>query len=34
MGKFQGIKVDDKKYGLSMNVFSYSYTCRHIHFSA
>lgn len=32
-GKSQGIKVDEKKYGLSMNVISYSYTCRHIHFS-
>jgi len=32
-GKSQGIKVDGKKYGLSMNVISYSYTCRHIHYS-
>lgn len=31
-GKSQGIKVDEKKYGLSMNVISYTYTCRHIHF--
>jgi hypothetical protein len=32
-GKIQGIKVDEKKCELSMNVISYSYTCRHIHFS-
>ena len=32
-GKSQGIKVDEKKYGLPMNVISYSYTCRCIHFS-
>jgi hypothetical protein len=31
--KSQGIKVDEKKCGLSMYVISYSYTCRHIHFS-
>jgi len=32
-GENQGLKVDEKKYGLSMNVISYSYTCRRIHFS-
>jgi len=32
-GKNQGIKVDEKEYGLPKNVISYSYTCRCIHFS-
>jgi hypothetical protein len=33
MGKIQGIKADEKKYGLSINFVSYCYKCRHIHFS-